>query len=357
VSEGDDPVAERRAEAASLCVRDLVENYIARHAAAQRSGKEIARRLRKNVADVIGDIKLARLHRRDLTRCIDKVKDRGAAIEANRVFEDLRATIRWARARGDLDENLMDGMRRPSESVEGDREFTDDEIRTFLTRLPDVGMDDGTRRILKLCLVTSARVGEVAGMRTAEIDFAQLVWTIPAARTKNKHVHVLPISAFAVEIINEQLAHVRQLAANRGQRLARRLARVRKAEHAMPAAPEPPELVFPGVGSRKPVTVHALSKAVKRAGADFGIAPFTPRDLRRTAATGMETLGISPFIVAHVLDHVSVTKGSVAKKHYAHYQYRKEQRDAVKKWEARLRGLISGADTAAVLPLFDRERA
>jgi len=77
VSEGKDPLAERRADEASLRVTDLVENYIARHAAAQRSGDEIARRLRKNVANVIGHVKLAQLHRRDLTRCIEAVKDRG----------------------------------------------------------------------------------------------------------------------------------------------------------------------------------------------------------------------------------------------------------------------------------------
>ncbi len=97
VGDGRDPVADKKAVAASQAVRDLVDNYIARHASTKRSGDEIARRLRKNVSDVIGDVKLSELHRRDLTRCIDAVKDRGAHVEANRLFEDLRAMVRWAR--------------------------------------------------------------------------------------------------------------------------------------------------------------------------------------------------------------------------------------------------------------------
>jgi hypothetical protein len=187
VGEGEDPASERRSDEASLRVRDLVESYVARHAATQRSANEIARRLRKNVADVIGDLTLARLHRRDLTRCIDKVKDRGAPVEANRVFEDLRAMLRWACARGDLDENLSEGMRRPADTVIRDRVLSPDEIRAFWNKLSDAAMQEGTRRILRLCLVTAARVGEVAGMSAGELDLERQVWTIPASRSTSAH--------------------------------------------------------------------------------------------------------------------------------------------------------------------------
>ena len=70
----------------------------------------------------------------------------------------------------------------------------------------------------------------------------------------------------------------------------------------------------------------------------------------------MEEIGISPFIVAHVLDHISVTKGSITSKVYARYDYAREKRAAVKRWEAHLRGIIDGAATADVLPLFERAR-
>ena len=121
IGEGIDPLVEKRAQAASQTVSDLIENYVARHASTKRTGPAIARRLRYNVASQIGGIKLSELHRRDITRCLDAIKDRGADIEANRVFEDIRAMVRWARGRGDLDVNLIEGMRKPSETVERDR--------------------------------------------------------------------------------------------------------------------------------------------------------------------------------------------------------------------------------------------
>jgi integrase len=357
VSEGNDPHADRRAEETAQRVRDLVENYIARRAAAQRSCKEIARRLRKNVAGVIGDLKLSELHRRDLTRCIDLVKDRGAPIEANRVFQDLRAMIRWARGRGDLDHNLMEGMQPPSDAVTRDRVLTPDEIRTFWTKLAGAVMEEGTRRILRLCLVTSARVGEVAGLVASELDLERQVWKIPAARSKNKLEHLLPLSDLAIEIIKHQIADTRKAAAMREQRLAGRIARrVGNVPVAEASTSAQPEWIFPGPGAIAPITVYGVVGAIARNRAHFGIEPFTSHDLRRTAATRMGKLGVLPFVVSCVLGHLSVIKHTVTDKHYNLNQYLREQRTAVALWEAHLRGIIDGAATADVLPLFERAR-
>jgi len=354
VGDGLDPLAERRAEEASQRVADLVENYVARHAAGQRSGNEIARRLRKNVTDVIGDVKLSQLHRRDLVRCIDRVKDRGAATEAARVFEDLRAMVRWARGRGELDENLTEGMPRPAAAVVRDRVLSPDEIRAFWSQLADAMMQEGTRRILRLCLVTAARVGEVAGMTTGELDLERRVWTIPPARSKNKRALVLPLSGLAVELIEEQVTEVRNATVQREGRLARRIARVSRANAEIVAA-EAPKWVFPGTGSRGPITVFAVAKAIERSLDHFGIDHFTSHDLRRSAATHMEGLGISPFVVAHLLNHVSITKASVTSRVYARYDYGKEKREAVEQWAAHLRGIVDGA--ATLLPFSSRGRA
>jgi integrase len=352
VGEGEDPASKRRSDEAAVRVRDLVESYVARHASTQRSANEIARRLRKNVADVIGDVTLARLHRRDLTRCIDKVKDRGATVEANRVFEDLRAMLRWACARGDLDENLSRGMRRPADTVIRDRVLSPDEIRVFWNKLSAAAMQEGTRRILRLCLVTAARVGEVAGMSAGELDFERQVWTIPASRSKNKRQHSLPLSDLAVDLIKEQIAEIREAGTRQDHRLARRIARVSRGTIGEIATAAGPAWVFPGSGLRGPITVFAVAKALGRSIQHFELAHFTSHDLRRTAATRMEEIGISPFIVAHVLGHVSVTKASITSKVYAKYGYDKEKREAVEKWDAHLRGIVGGG--ADVLPMLGR---
>jgi integrase len=326
---------------ASQTVGDLVENYIARHASTKRSGDEIARRLRKNVKEVIGGVRLAELHRREITRCIDQVKDRGAPVEANRLFEDIRAMVRWARGRGDLDVNLVDGMRRPSETTERDRVLSTDEIRTMWADLADADMRESTRRILRLCLVTGQRVGEVAGMTRDEIDLDLKLWTIPAARSKNKRLHAISLSDLAVGILIDQLAASNELADRKGR--------------------STPSWVFPGPGGRASVTGAAIAKAVKRveqpvkargATAIVGIAPWTPHDLRRTVATHMEEIGISPFTIGHVLNHVSATKASITSRVYARYDYAREKREALDLWADRLAGIVGG--TANVVPLKAR---
>lgn len=329
VGDGDDPVLRKKALAATQTVAALVENYVARHASTKRSGNEIARRLRKNVSEVIGSIKLSELHRRDITRCVDAVSDRGAHVEANRMFEDLRAMIRWARGRGDLDQNLTEGMRKPTQTTPRDRALTADEIEMMWAKLATAEMRESTRRILRLCLLTAQRVGEVCGMTHDEVDLGRTLWTIPATRTKNGREHFVPLSTMSAAIIREQIAEVNALAKRKGR--------------------GGPVWIFPAPGSRAKVTAASIPKALKRieAGVNgtetiLGVAPFTPHDLRRSAATLMEEAGVSPFVVGHVLNHVSITKASITSRVYARYNYEKEKREALDILAARVAAIIEG---------------
>src|SRR5262245_58739450 len=117
-------------------VAALAETYL-RSIKGLRSVKEIERRLRRDVLPVIGHIPLGELHRRDVTRVIDaKLAD--APITARRVFEDVRAMIRWAVARGDLDHSPIDAMKGPAISKPRTRVLTDDEIRAVWNGLYEV---------------------------------------------------------------------------------------------------------------------------------------------------------------------------------------------------------------------------
>lgn len=353
VVDGADPIAEKKAKEASQTVADLVEDYIARHASTKRSGDEIARRLRKNVsgrdaegksiaeasAGCIGDVRLSELHRRDITKAIDAIKDRGKHTEANRVFEDIRSMVRWARARGDLDENLTEGMKKPSETVERDRVLNADEIKTMWNALANADMRESTRRVIRLCLVTGQRVGEVSGMTRPEIDLEKGQWVIPAARSKNKREHVVPLSDMAVGIIRDQIAEVDALSKRKDR--------------------DVPTFVFPGPGARATVTGAAIAKAIKReeitkkgATTIIGVAPWTCHDLRRTAATHMEEMGVSPFVVGHVLNHVSATRSTITSRVYARYDYLKEKTEALDLWADRLMGIFAGS--ADIVPIAGR---
>jgi integrase len=271
-------------------VSALAEVYL-RHIQANRSAAQAERRLRKDILPIIGHIPLPELHRRDVTRVIDA---KAAPIAARRAFEEVRAMVRWAVARGDLDHNPLDGMKGPPISKPRTRVLTDDEIRLLWSRLDR--LSPTVARIIKVCLVTGQRVGEVAGIRPAELDLDRRVWAIPASRTKNGYPHSVPLTDLAIEIIGEP---------SEGYEVGR-----------------------------------YVSQAIQRAQARFGLAQWTAHDLRRTALTGMARLGVSPIVIANVANHRSVSKAGVTLGVYIQHDYSDEKSDALSRWASRLKEII-----------------
>jgi integrase len=284
-------------------VSALAEVYL-KAGSDKRSAPEIERRLRKDVLPIIGHIPLHELHRRDVTRVIDAKLS--APIAARRAFEDIRAMLRWAVSRGDLEHNPLEGMQGPANSKTRERVLSDDEIRTLWSSLPTaLSRSVACQQIVKLCLVTGQRLGEVAGMRRSELDLAHRVWELPGARTKNGHPHSVALSGMALEIIKEAIGN--------------------------------DEGVF-----RLSVSSH-VSQMIARAQGRIGIPKFTPHDLRRSALTGMARLGVAPIVLGHIANHRTTTKAGVTLGVYVQHAYEKEKREALELWSDRLQGIISGA--------------
>ena len=278
----------------------LAEIYL-RHISSLRTAPAIQRRLRKDALPVIGHIPLHELHRRDITRVLDAKS--GAPISARRVFEDVRAMVRWAVSRGDLDHNPIDGMQGPPISKPRTRTLSDDEIRTLWQNLDQVS--DGVAHVVKLCLVTGQRVGEVCGITASELDLAKRVWNIPATRTKNQHPHQVPLSPLALKLIGEGLSSL----------------------------------------SRSHVT-NSICDAQDK----LGIAQqWTPHDLRRTALSKMAELGVAPIVLGHIANHRTTTKAGITLGVYVQHAYEKEKREALELWADRLQGIISGSGKVVAL--------
>jgi integrase len=288
-------------------VGELLPVYFAEHVRPNlRSAKAVERRLNRNVLDVIGSVPLAELHRRDINRVVTAVVARGSRTEAARVFEDLRALLRWAVARGDLDANPSEGMRRPQTPGPRERVLSDEEIRTLWQALPEALPRSPTvRDIIMLCLLTGQRVGEVAGITSREIDERHHIWKIPGSRSKSKYEHSVPLTDTGLDLAN-----------------------------AIAGAPKLPS--------------HAIAKIVRRAQPHFGIAQWTVHDLRRTVVTRMAELGIAPIVLGHVINHRSVTKAGVTLSVYSQHSYEREKREALELWADRLSAIVSGATAKIV---------
>jgi integrase len=304
VQGGEDP---RYSQTAT--VGEVAEQWFAQHVRPTlRSAKAVERRFTKNVLPVIGSVPIADLHKRDVNRALSAILTRGSRVEAARVFEDVRSFLRWAVARGDVDADPAAGMRRPSVPPPRERALSEKEIATLWKSLPKaLSRSPTVQKIIKLCLLTAARVGEVAGIEPAEIDAKKRIWTIPAARSKNGHANAVPLTDLSLTLAQEIAA---------GEKL-------------------------PG---------HAVAKIIRRAQDNFGIAQWTAHDLRRTVVTRLAELGVSPIVLATVVNHRSVTRAGITLSVYSQYGYEKEARAALELWADRLAAIIAGGG-AKVLPM------
>jgi len=314
VQSGQDP---RLHKAGAMTLAALIENYVVLHVRSLRSAAQVERRFRRNVIPVIGEVKLADLHRRDINRAVDAVIGRGCPIEANRVFGDLRAVLRWAIARGDLDRDPAAGMVAPSSPSSRDRTLSDDEIRRLWNVLPKaLPKSISVQRILRLCLVTAQRVGEVTGMQRGELDLKARLWSLPSTRTKNGFAHQVPLSDLAISIIEEAITDAGD------------------SSHLFDLPPV------------------AVARFVGRAQAKFGIVQaWTPHDLRRSALSGMAALGIAPIILGHIANHRGTTKAGITLAVYIRHDYSREKREALDLWAARLAAIVGDQAVAQVISL------
>src|SRR5262249_39745495 len=258
-----------------MTVAELIDRYLDA-LKGKRSFSQIERQLRRDVLPIIGSLPLRELHRRDVTRVVDA---KAAPIAARRVFEDLRAMIRWAVARGDLDHNPIEGMKGPPASKPRQRALSDDEIRKLWTNLGKLHPPE-VRHVIKFCLVTGQRVGEVAGLTPTELSGN--VWNIPGSRTKNGHPHTVPLSTLALRIIED-------------------------------------------AGGQFGVSRGHVSDSIRDYQEQIGIAQWTAHDLRRTALTQMAKLGVAPIVLGHVANHRTTTKAGVTLGVYVQHQYEKEK--------------------------------
>ena len=142
-------------------------------------------------------------------------------------------------------------------------------------------------------------------------------WVIPAARTKNGREHRVPLSEPATEIVQEAAAlRTRGLAAA-------------------------------GARGEGHVTTSGVLQAVQRI---LG-SGVTVHDLRRTAATGLQRLGIRLEVTEAVLNHVSGTRAGVVGI-YQRHDWSAEKRAALDAWARHILALAaSEEDGGNVVPL------
>nr|WP_246755869.1 site-specific integrase [Bradyrhizobium sp. CCBAU 53338] len=204
----------------------------------------------------------------------------------------------------------------------------------------DLPYDRRTRLALKFELVTMLRSRELLGARRDELfdlDGEHPRFDVPLKRVKKRRVIQQPLSELAVEIIKEALTSdnqqfVFESPMYRGQPIHRK-----------------------AMANALRGTKHEKNKdKAKTAGLCelLGLKPFTPHDLRRTAATLAGDLGFDDALIAKCLDHSPSKKSeivvpTVTGKVYNHSKRMKEERAVLDGIAAELRRVVgTGVDAA-----------
>lgn len=199
-----------------------------------------------------------------------------------------------------------------------ERVLSDSEIKSLWAFIDTGGGSEGTKKALKLILVTGQRPGEVSGMHTKEIEIGvgharcQVCrgcgwWTIPAERTKSRKEHRVYLTSFALALIGTKNGYV-----------------------------------CIGDDEKKALSANSIAYHVRRTVqntgkiAFYGFERWTPHDLRRTTGTGLVAAGCREEVMDAILSHAVAGVTGV----YNKYKYDKEKQFWLSQWTEKLQDTV-----------------
>jgi len=123
-------------------------------------------------------------------------------VRANRIGEVLRKMFTLAIGWGWRDDDPAAAFRR---RIENERErFLSPEEIGRLAKALDAAKDQRAAGIIRLCMLTGARSGEVRQSRFEQFNLDLGSWSKPAATTKQRNIHRIPISGDVAAIVRQR---------------------------------------------------------------------------------------------------------------------------------------------------------
>jgi integrase len=306
-----DEAEAREVKSKAINVHALTELYLARRVTGRlRSAPAVARILRR-VLEPLAAKPADDVRRRDLAPLLEAIAARGHQRLAGLSLRLLVTMFRWALSQDIVSNDPTRGLSSYDAGTPRDRVLDADEICLLMAWLPNLPSAIGDA--LYVQLATGARIGEVVGMTTDEIDRDKWLWTLPASRSKNKRPRVTPLVGAARSIIEARIADADG------------------------------DLLFPdAVGGA--LTSVSVGNALLRRRHRLPIAMFKSHDLRRTAASTMYEIGIAKDVIGAIVGHGGEDEKSarVLIRHYLKSDLIARKRQALEIWDARLAAIIAG---------------
>jgi integrase len=290
---GEDPMADRHAGRAAPTMNDLADRFDAEHLARRRPSTQVDYRsiLRLYVRPTLGTMKVADVRHTDIERLHDRIS-KTAPYRANRTVAVLSKMMALAVKWEMRPDNPVKGIERAPEEKR-ERFLSPAEIARLSEEL--IAHSERTSaNAVRLLLLTGARRGETLTATWDQFDLAAGLWTKPAATTKQKKEHRIPLAAPALLLLSEMKAEADQ----ENERRARDKL-------------SPVVAIFPGKDG-KPLTEikHFWASVCRKA----DITGVRIHDLRHTNAAILASLGLSLPIIGRLLGHTQ----AATTQRYAH---------------------------------------
>lgn len=314
---GDNPLTAKRAEAERLrrqvTFGESIEPFLEfqEKVKGNRPGslREQRRHLQKDARE-LHRLGLDEISKEKVKHLLDRLHQEIGVATSMAVRASLSAMFVWAMEEGKAAANPTVGIRRLEAAPARERTLEDPDIMEVWSATED---DTPFNRIVRMLLLNGLRRCEVSNADWSEFDLGKALWTIPAARMKAGKTHVVPLSPQALRQLPER-----------------------------PAKGGPVFDQFSGFSNWKIDLDRRIAAARRKASIDKGFEHWTIHDLRRSVASGMAALGVSPWVVEEVLSHTSYKSGVMGV--YQRHDFLKEKRAALELWGNHIEAITSGGN-------------
>ena len=224
IDEGQDPLAAKEELREAPHITDMIDRYIREHMpklAPVNAGDQTSM-LRQMLEPAWGDRLVTDITKSDVAKFLDFVAEgrprpckqkpnnrarklqghKPTPVRANRVGEVLRKMFTLAVEWEWRADNPAQGFHRRLEHAR--ERFLSPEELVRLAAALDKAADQRGASIMRLCMLTGARVGEVRTARFEQFNLDYAIWSKPASTTKQRKIHRVPISQDVVAIVRQR---------------------------------------------------------------------------------------------------------------------------------------------------------
>lgn len=308
--------AKIEAEKLAVTVSQLCDEYFERNILGRWKHSNIVRaRIEKDIRPAIGGLKVEDIKPRHIDDLLQVIVKRGAPTIANDVLRWLKRIFNYAIKRHMIEYNpaaAFDPSDAGGKEKGRERWLKQSDLAALFAAMRDAkGFSVENYLSIKLLLLLAVRKSELIAAPWHEFDLPHAVWHLPAERTKTNAAIDIPLPGAALDCLYE----LQRLGCGSKWVLPARKMQDRMIPH---------------------IAESTLSVALAKI--KHGLAPFTVHDLRRTARTHLEALGVAPHIAERCLNHkIKGVEGI-----YNRHDYFEERKAALNTWASLLAQLEKG---------------